>query len=907
LRKKEETERLQLTDRSSRVARSDEWVFVKDSQWLVSGAVFEELVWPELFPVLSITLQTQTADKLVETAAKCLLQMMLVACEHPENTLLIDSTANALFVFSGMQKDYPLLNPQPLIDKEVYLTSLILEALNSNLRLLKPVWKFMFEFLSRIYELHTAENPAEYNQSETKDISQSYFKPSPVRYESAQRLFAIIRFSDVDAIYRDVNATIKTPSEFRELFQILGEVSRKELTSRAKPVLYSFVKLFHLWEVLQGVDAETRVDMWLIIAHLAIEAFERKLKTVEPTVAEFVSVLTPLVLSLVLGRPALAEPVFETLLKIIRSKNDIAFSGLILDKTLFAAKSSRLPFGPAWKFLISLCTDAVCCASLSWRTTVKQKIYDITRQVLARDDSSCLEHKEIICDFLRMMSLKKPVDDASVNFLNLLIDFICQIAAVTLGTDLDQLRYATLDSDGRVVEHPIAVFGIPQRPNWPTNILEVSKAEDYFSNIVLPVLLHFLELKRRDMGVKIYCSYLLKSIAVIMANQSVLYVQHDAFRIFLNSYYIPVLDDCFSLGTQLHLNDLFYLSNSVKYFVAEPLLFLSAANQGESVKSVVRFLVASLKERGSNPNKSPILSTVEALSQVYSQIALDIDYKDRDALVGLTTTWLFDFHEYWSSLTNKYFEGIQEEETAVVHFSRRYYVEVIRLAIEIMERNGKLLTADQLLLYSRLFKEGLGVCLKFDDNVKNRMKYYHNFFKRIDARLPNLRLARRLLIKARLMLALRKALECRQDQKYQQNICASVLNEINFYNQSMDSLRVFRGEVNRKRGPGQRIREVPIELEYYEGIKMEELQNEVEMRKDLILEDIVPLILINIDLFLNKMELFKALVLAGANSQSLVPLMGLSQGDLFTLASSLDNEIYQRLLIQLQTQIQFPK
>jgi hypothetical protein len=62
----------------------------------------------------------------------------------------------------------------------------------------------------------------------------------------------------------------------------------------------------------------------------------------------------------------------------------------------------------------------------------------------------------------------------------------------------------------------------------------------------------------------------------------------------------------------------------------------------------------------------------------------------------------------------------------------------------------------QLIVISKTVKESLAICSKFDDNVKNRIKYYKNFFSKHMSNLPNLRTARRLFSKCRLYLSFKK-------------------------------------------------------------------------------------------------------------------------------------------------------
>ena len=136
--------------------------------------------------------------------------------------------------------------------------------------------------------------------------------------------------------------------------------------------------MFHLFEVLQGVPPEARIQMWAALGDLVLFSFTNKLKFVEQTMVEFITLLTPLIMSIVLSTKIEASVVFNTLVAIHKAKNDPSFSGLLLENTVTALKSSpKMVFGPAWPFLISLCTDVVNSASLSWRTIVKGKIFTV--------------------------------------------------------------------------------------------------------------------------------------------------------------------------------------------------------------------------------------------------------------------------------------------------------------------------------------------------------------------------------------------------------------------------------------------------------------------------------------------------------------------------------------------------
>ena len=207
------------------------------------------------------------------------------------------------------------------------------------------------------------------------------------------------------------------------------------------------------------------------------------------------------------------------------------------------------------------------------------------------------------------MSLKKPIDEVNPKFLNLLIDFMCFVSATCLGTDLDQLRYAQIGPDGKVVEHEVVLFGQGEvKPTFmPDCLPSGTDPGDFFCQFVIHNLLHLHDISRKQLGILSYSNFLLKSIAILMAFQQILFADPQTFKIFLNSYYIPILDDCFSISIELGHSDLHTLSQSVQYFIVEMLHFLYHAQQTECIREIVRFLTQNLKTKAKLPNKVSLI------------------------------------------------------------------------------------------------------------------------------------------------------------------------------------------------------------------------------------------------------------------------------------------------------------
>ena len=127
-----------------------------------------------------------------------------------------------------------------------------------------------------------------------------------------------------------------------------------------------------------------------------------------------------------------------------------------------------------------------------------------------------------------------------------------------------------------------------------------------------------------------------------------------------------------------------------------------------------------------------------------------------------------------------------------------------------------------------------------------------------------------------------------------------MINEIIFYNNNIDTLRSLRSELNRKRGPGPRTTTSLLDTDNYEILKLDELSDELNMRRELIIDDLVPMILNDIDIFGREVQLLNGLIQVGANSVSLIPLSGISGRDVLKLATTVQNNQYLRLLNEMR-------
>jgi hypothetical protein len=85
---------------------------------------------------------------------------------------------------------------------------------------LHKTYKNILEMFSRIYELQIADTPRNH-----EGMKQAYIAQQENRYESAQRLFAVIKFSEVDSIYK-LAYKLTVDEHLISLFSSMNEVSK---------------------------------------------------------------------------------------------------------------------------------------------------------------------------------------------------------------------------------------------------------------------------------------------------------------------------------------------------------------------------------------------------------------------------------------------------------------------------------------------------------------------------------------------------------------------------------------------------------------------------------------------------------------------------------------------------------
>lgn len=303
-----------------------------------------------------------------------------------------------------------------------------------------------------------------------------------------------------------------------------------------------------------------------------------------------------------------------------------------------------------------------------------------------------------------MLALKKPVDQTTEYFLDLHIDFMCFIACVCCGANKDLLRFPEVTTKFQLVENPANLFGHDLQPVYMEGTLQ-GPITEFYTTFVINNLLLVNQVFRLKVETRILSNLISRSITVLLAYQQLIFIERDVIQIFVHSFYMPTLDDCLALASQLSGPELFMLSTASEYLVIETLRFLLAANSHEYIKEILHFLISGAATKASLPNKNGILFTISSISEVYSEVALDLSYKDRDAIVECACQLLTETQERISDWMNRYFEGIEGDKATEVAPLFSCYERVAHLTSKILMKSYLYLTENVQLCNSAIDRD----------------------------------------------------------------------------------------------------------------------------------------------------------------------------------------------------------
>lgn len=289
------------------------------------------------------------------------------------------------------------------------------------------------------------------------------------------------------------------------------------------------------------------------------------------------------------------------------------------------------------------------------------------------------------------MVLKKPVDETTPLFLELHIDFICFVASGCFGTNLDILKVPIIDEHNKLRELPVNLFRKKVTPKRQEKFI-TENPTDFYTSFVITNLLLIHEVYRQKIGTRDFSTLLARAITVMLAFQQLYFMERDLMQIFMHSFFIPTLDDCLSLAGSLEGKEVYILAAGAEYYVIEMVRFLIITARQDYAKEIVHLLVDFIQQKASLPSKKFILFSLSSVAEVYQDLALSLDYKDRDFLIENTCALMTETQERLSDLMNKYFEGVPEDKQSDVFYMLDCYQRVANLVSKIVLKSYVYLT-----------------------------------------------------------------------------------------------------------------------------------------------------------------------------------------------------------------------
>lgn len=100
------------------------------------------------------------------------------------------------------------------------ITSLVIQMAKDYFKHLSKIYKVLLDLFSRIYELQIADVPMN-----VEGMSQAAITLQENKYESGQRLFSVLKFSEVDSIY-ELAHSMQSDEQRLALFSAMRDVAR---------------------------------------------------------------------------------------------------------------------------------------------------------------------------------------------------------------------------------------------------------------------------------------------------------------------------------------------------------------------------------------------------------------------------------------------------------------------------------------------------------------------------------------------------------------------------------------------------------------------------------------------------------------------------------------------------------
>ena len=142
------------------------------------------------------------------------------------------------------------------------------------------------------------------------------------------------------------------------------------------------------------------------------------------------------------------------------------------------------------------------------------------KKLLGRCDQSSVAHCQAISGFLRFISLKKPNDETTAIFLQMLIEFIMFVGSQTLGVVPVTLKLPDINIACMLIEMdpsflPLAASTLKKKPR---PVLDTASTSSLFVGFLLDSLHHINDLQRNNLGTETYCRFLIQSVSAVRSH-----------------------------------------------------------------------------------------------------------------------------------------------------------------------------------------------------------------------------------------------------------------------------------------------------------------------------------------------------------------------------------------------------
>ena len=345
------------------------------------------------------------------------------------------------------------------------------------------------------------------------------------------------------------------------------------------------------------------------------------------------------------------------------------------------------------------------------------------------------------------------------------MEFMCYVAAFLFGLDLEKLKFPKQSVDGGVIDTTVRLFGSSTPTQIGTSSLGKNKETRtidstvaFYNEFVIKNLYLVKELEIEKHGHEVVTEFILKSVTVVLAFQVIPTSVESCMTILVDQYILTLLEETLAMLSHLEGKSVILFSKTLEYFYSEILSFFLVAKLLGAYKTLLICLSKKIEERsiGSTGFKAGLLFLIPTLSRQAKEVNTMLDYKERDLLLSSLYKIISSCQDKVLVYMTVAFKGIRPEEKNTLMLSFSLLSPGIILICNIMKNAVTPFSSQIIEDITALLKQSNAFCIKFDNSVKDRMRYSKNFFSEFFPSLPSLREARRHITMARILLRLRQ-------------------------------------------------------------------------------------------------------------------------------------------------------